>query len=202
VAAAVITPLVFGGLRSLVLLVIGVLGLGLTLVGLWWALTHHGVVRIAGIVIAVAALVGVAAIYIGHHFFWIVVLSAALWSIAYAAARASLRGTDARMPEYETPPPRRPFIIMNPRSGGGKVDRFDLVAKAEALGARVVVLDGPERVDVAELARGAVAHGADLLGEQRANSARKRRPPRCSPQDGLDGWVLALELVALEGMAD
>jgi diacylglycerol kinase family enzyme len=53
---------------------------------------------------------------------------------------------------------------MNPRSGGGKVARFDLRAKAEALGAEVVMLDGPEMVDVAELAREAVARGADLLG--------------------------------------
>ena len=53
---------------------------------------------------------------------------------------------------------------MNPRSGGGKVGRFDLVAKAERLGAEVALLDGAEHIDVAELARAAVADGADLLG--------------------------------------
>jgi diacylglycerol kinase family enzyme len=163
-AAAVVTPLIFGGLRSLFLLVIGVLGLGLAAAGLWWAVTHRSLLRIIGLVIACTALVGIAAIYIGHHFFWVVVLSAALWSIASVAARASLRGTDARMPEYETPPPLHPFLIMNPRSGGGKVDRFGLVAKAEAIGARVALLEGLERIDVAALARRAVADGADLLG--------------------------------------
>ena len=53
---------------------------------------------------------------------------------------------------------------MNPRSGGGKVARFDLKNKAEALGAEVVLLDGPGQIDVAALARDAVSRGADLLG--------------------------------------
>ena len=42
--------------------------------------------------------------------------------------------------------------------------RFGLAEKAESLGAQVALLEGPERVDVAELARTAVAAGADLLG--------------------------------------
>ena len=46
---------------------------------------------------------------------------------------------------------------MNPRSGGGKVARFDLQAKAEALGAEVVAARRPGHVDVAALARDAVA---------------------------------------------
>ena len=53
---------------------------------------------------------------------------------------------------------------MNPRSGGGKVAKFGLKEKAEALGAEVALLDGPGVVDVAALARQAVADGADLLG--------------------------------------
>jgi diacylglycerol kinase family enzyme len=53
---------------------------------------------------------------------------------------------------------------MNPRSGGGKVAKFGLKQKAEALGAEVALLAGPGVVDVAELARRAVAAGADLLG--------------------------------------
>ena len=53
---------------------------------------------------------------------------------------------------------------MNPRSGGGKVVKFGLAAKAEALGAEVKLLDGPGYVDVAALVRDAVDRGADLLG--------------------------------------
>ena len=68
------------------------------------------------------------------------------------------------MPVQAAPPPQRAFVIMNPRSGGGKVARFGLKEKAEALGAEVALLEGPGTVDVAALARRAVADGADLLG--------------------------------------
>jgi diacylglycerol kinase family enzyme len=53
---------------------------------------------------------------------------------------------------------------MNPMSGGGKVQRFDLKARAEALGATVFLLDSGTTVDVAAVAEEAVAGGADLLG--------------------------------------
>jgi len=69
-----------------------------------------------------------------------------------------------KMPEHDAPPPRRPFLIMNPHSGGGKVARFGLKDKAEALGAEVALLEGPQIIDVGQLAREAVANGADLLG--------------------------------------
>jgi diacylglycerol kinase family enzyme len=68
------------------------------------------------------------------------------------------------MREHDIPPPQRPYLIMNPRSGGGKVTRFGLKDKAEALGAEVALLEGPGTVDVGALARTAVANGADLLG--------------------------------------
>src|SRR5256886_1584698 len=55
-------------------------------------------------------------------------------------------------------------MIMSPKSGGGKVEKFDLKRKAEALGAEVFLLGGSERVDVAGVARKALAQGADLLG--------------------------------------
>jgi diacylglycerol kinase family enzyme len=69
------------------------------------------------------------------------------------------------MPEYPAQPrAAHPFLIMNPKSGGGKVGRFDLKRKAEGLGAEVFLMDGPDEVDVAAVARDAVARGADLLG--------------------------------------
>jgi diacylglycerol kinase family enzyme len=53
-------------------------------------------------------------------------------------------------------------LVMNPRSGGGKVARFRLVQRATAAGARVR-LTGPNE-DAAALARAAVADGAGVLG--------------------------------------
>jgi diacylglycerol kinase family enzyme len=93
-------------------------------------------------------------------------ICAAVFGLAVGAGRKALtpEAHTEGMRERVVPPPRQPFIVMNPRSGGGKVARFDLRAKAEALGAEVVMLEGPEMIDVAELAREAVARGADLLG--------------------------------------
>ena len=95
-----------------------------------------------------------------------VLACAVLIALAVGAGRLALTPQEQTggMPEQVVPPPRHPYIVMNPRSGGGKVARFDLRAKAEALGAEVAMLEGPETIDVAQLARDAVARGADLLG--------------------------------------
>ena len=55
-------------------------------------------------------------------------------------------------------------LYQNPKSGGGKVEKFDLKHKAEDLGAEVFLIGGSEPVNVAQIARQAVAQGADLLG--------------------------------------
>jgi diacylglycerol kinase family enzyme len=98
---------------------------------------------------------------------WVAIVSAAAWLLASTTARVALAGdhTDWRMPEHPAEPrARHPYLIMNPKSGGGKVEKFDLRRKAEDLGAEVFLIGGPEPVDVAEVAREAVAQGADLLG--------------------------------------
>ena len=56
----------------------------------------------------------------------------------------------------------RAAVIMNPRSGGGRVEHFRLVEVAEQLGARVL-LAGPGQ-DARALARRAVSVGAEVLG--------------------------------------
>lgn len=58
--------------------------------------------------------------------------------------------------------PSHPVLLCNPWSGGGKVAKFDLKAKAEAMGVEVVMLD--RGLDLAQLARDAIARGADCLG--------------------------------------
>ena len=165
-AAIVVLLAVAGGARSIALVVVGVAGIAAGLVGVWWFLVHRGALRWLAAVVAIAAPVTVAVLYIRAGLLWLVLLCAALWLVAAAAGRAALadRAAAGKPTEYDTPPPRRPFLIMNPRSGGGKVEKFDLVHKARDLGAEVVVLDGREIVDVETLARQAVDDGADLLG--------------------------------------
>ncbi|WP_424215916.1 diacylglycerol/lipid kinase family protein (plasmid) [Streptomyces sp. BI20] len=152
-----------GGL--LVLLVV-VLGLVLCAAGVWWGLAHRGPVRALGVAVAVAAPVAVVTLLIVDGMWPVALLLAACWAAMVGAAREALRRSRPSRPPRTRPAPRvrRPVLIMNPKSGGGKVERFDLAARAEALGARVVLLDPSEEVDVTALARTAVAEGADLLG--------------------------------------
>jgi len=165
-AAAVVVLLAGAGFRSIVLVAVVAVGVAVALVAVWWFLTHRGVLRWLAAVVVVAAPVTVAVLCIRAGLLWLVAVCAGLWIVAGVAGRAALARTGGPAPpeEYETPSPRRPFLIMNPRSGGGKVERFDLATKARALGAEVVLLSGPENVDVVELARRAVRDGADLLG--------------------------------------
>jgi diacylglycerol kinase family enzyme len=166
-AAAVLVPPVVAGLRqSLGLVLVGLAGLALTLAGAWWALTNKGPARWLAVAVAVLAPLCVLVLYTSRGLLWVVLVAFGLLALAVAAGRAALRrdAIPERMQEYDVAPPRRPYLIMNPRSGGGKVTRFRLKDKAEALGATVAVLEGPGTVDVGELARRAVADGADLLG--------------------------------------
>jgi diacylglycerol kinase family enzyme len=165
-AAVLVAPVVAGFRQSVALVLVGLIGLALTLAGVWWALTHKGVIRWVATALATLAPLVVLILYMRRGLLWVVLLAFGLLALAVAAGRAALRrdAIPERMQEHEVPPPRRPFLIMNPRSGGGKVVRFGLKDKAEALGATVAVLEGPGLVDVGTLARQAVAEGADLLG--------------------------------------
>ena len=158
-AAAVAVLLGFAGLRGIWLVAVGAAGCALTFVSLWWFLSRRGVRRWAAGALAVAIPVTVTAWYARERLLWVVLLAGGLWVVAALAGRAAVVSGVQTMPAYETPPPRSPFLIMNPRSGGGKVGRFGLVELARGLGAEVAVLDGPGFVDVAELARSAVSRG-------------------------------------------
>jgi hypothetical protein len=165
-AAVLVAPVVAGLRQSIALVLVGLVGLALTLAGVWWALTHRGLVRWLATAVAVLAPLVVLVLYTSRDLLWVVLVALGLLALAVAVGRAALarEAVPERMREYDAAPPRRPYLIMNPRSGGGKVVRFCLKDKAEALGAEVALLEGPGTVDVGELARRAVADGADLLG--------------------------------------
>jgi diacylglycerol kinase family enzyme len=165
-AAAAVLFVAAAGTDSLGLLLLVVVELIVVVAGLWVALSRHGMLRLAGLLIALAAVVVAFVLEARHGLLWIVIATTALLALAVVAGQRALRPPPAHETAADTvaPRPRRAFLIMNPRSGGGKVGRFDLRQRAEHLGAEVALLDGPGTVDVAELARTAVANGADLLG--------------------------------------
>ncbi|WP_264934494.1 diacylglycerol kinase family protein [Streptomyces sp. A012304] len=163
ILGSVLVPLVAAGLRSVLWALAGIAGLALAAVGVWWTLAHTGALRALGAVLSVVAPVAVLALYALFGMLGPALLSLALWVLAVTAARTALSPgpTTSEQSGQVAATPHSPWILMNPRSGGGKVGRFHLVDKARAAGCRVVLLEGGQ--DVAELARQAVAEGADLL---------------------------------------
>jgi diacylglycerol kinase family enzyme len=167
VLVAIVLPIAEAGVRGAVLLVVsGVVAVAVTVAAIYWFMSRRGVLRAAALGLAILAPIAVLALYIRERHLWVVVVAGVLVALALMCARAALRirHDETGQPEYPAAPVNNPFLVMNPRSGGGKVIEFDLQRKAEALGATVALLEGPEPVDVEALALEAVARGADLLG--------------------------------------
>lgn len=150
-------------------LVLALAGLGILVVGGWWLLTERGALRrlsplpiVAGLALVVLAFViafsdeGSAVLRI--------LLVVALFGSSIALARVSLSLSRSSIPteRSRSQPPRKPVLLCNPWSGGGKVASFGLVELAEQLGVEVVMLE--RGLDLEQLTRDAVARGADCLG--------------------------------------
>ena len=166
-AAAIVILVVVAGLQSLAMLAIGLAAAVVSVTSAYFFLARRGLWRWLSLTVFILAPVVVIVVFAFRDLLWIALVSAAVWLLASMTARLALAGRQAdwRMPEHPAQPPaRHPYLIMNPKSGGGKVEKFDLKRKAEGLGAEVFLIDGPDPVDVAKVAREAVDQGADLLG--------------------------------------
>jgi diacylglycerol kinase family enzyme len=164
--AAVAVLIGFARLGGLIMVVIGVIGASLVVSGVYVFLAHRGLLRWIAAFVVILTPVAILVLFALNSLIWVALVSVALMALAVGAGRRALTPAAGGngMPAREVTPPKRAFLIMNPRSGGGKVAKFGLKEKAEALGAEVALLEGPGTVDVAALARRAVADGADLLG--------------------------------------
>ena len=164
---AIVILVLFAELKSLAMFAVGLAAAVVSVTAAFFFLSRRGVVRWLSLGLFVLVPIAVIVVFAVGGVLWVAIVSAGVWLLAGVTARQALTGDrpDWRMPEYPAQPPaRHPYLIMNPKSGGGKVERFDLKRKAEALGAEVFLFGGSEPVDVAAVARQAVANGADLLG--------------------------------------
>ncbi|OBA74386.1 diacylglycerol kinase [Mycobacterium sp. 1554424.7] len=164
-ALAIVIPVVVADLKSLAMFAVGLAAAVVSVAAAYFFLSRRGIVRWLSLGVFVLAPIAEIVVYLVGGVLWVAIVSAGFWLLAGVTARLALTQNrpDWRMPEYPAhPPARHPYLIMNPKSGGGKVGKFDLKRKAESLGAEVFLLD--RQVDIAELARQAVANGADLLG--------------------------------------
>ena len=112
-------------------------GVCAVLAGGYWFLANRGVLRWIALVPMAAAPVVILVAFGRPSLLWVAVVAVALMVLAAGTARAALGagGQDAAMAAGPAARRRRPFLIMNPRSGGGKVAKFGLEEKAETLGA-------------------------------------------------------------------
>jgi diacylglycerol kinase family enzyme len=167
VGAAVIILVAVAGFRSVAMLAVGLVGAAVSLAAAYWFLAERGVRRWLALAVLALAPIAVIVIFAVNGLLWVALVSAGAWLLAGFSARAALAPDPADWGMPELPVGRaakHPFLIMNPRSGGGKVARFDLKRKAEELGAEVFLVEGPGPVDVEAVAERAVTDGADLLG--------------------------------------
>ncbi|MFF5970503.1 diacylglycerol/lipid kinase family protein [Streptomyces sp. NPDC012769] len=165
-AAAVVSLFVPFGSGGLLIVGLGLVGLVLCGAGMWWFLAHRGPVRLLGALLALGTPVGILLLYVNGGLWQAALTALGLWAAALLCARAALRRP--HRPPAATPAarPRRPVLLMNPRSGGGKVERFGLVEHAERLGARVVLLEGgKEDSDESEQGSGVSKEGSGAAEE-------------------------------------
>ncbi len=134
-------------------------GVAVALGAAWYGLLRTGVARALGVAIAVLALAGPVVVLIatGDQMVQTLVILALL-ALALAAAQAAFR---FHIPLAEVGPPRRPILLFNPKSGGGKAEEFNLAEEARARDIEPIELK--LGTDLEQLARAAVADGADGL---------------------------------------
>ena len=151
---------------------IAVLAVVLVLVAnaaVWLALTERGAWRACAAVTAVLAIAGLVAVLATH---WqglvvLVVLLLALPLFGLAARYALGRAGQAALEQAAAAvvpagAAGTAALIINLKSGGGKAEQFDLAGEARRRGIEPIVLQPGD--DLRELAEGAIARGADVVG--------------------------------------
>src|SRR5690349_5557436 len=128
----------------------------LALILAWWGLLRLGPARIAAFVIAAVAVVGaiVLVVFEGRP-----VADAAIVAIIVLSLAAARRAFAMRADLPDAPRPQHAVLFFNPKSGGGKAERFHVADEARKRGIEPVELRRED--DLRVLVRDAIARGAD-----------------------------------------
>jgi len=125
----------------------------------WWALLHRGFARVVVAAVAAALLVGAVVLVVleGRVLADALILAGLVLAVAAASRAFAVR---AELPDGS--PPKRPVLFYNPKSGGGKAERFQVAREARARGVEPVELHLGD--DLGKLVRDAIKSGADAVG--------------------------------------
>jgi diacylglycerol kinase family enzyme len=123
----------------------------------WYGVLRRGAARALGLAVGVLGLGAAILLLLSDRLLeQLVVAAAIVLSLACARAAFSFR---TRL--LQVPAPQRPVLFYNPKSGGGKAERFKVADEARKRGIEPIELGPPW--DLEQLVRDAVAGGADGL---------------------------------------
>jgi diacylglycerol kinase family enzyme len=125
----------------------------------WYGLTRTGVARLLGSGVAILAVAVAVVVLIadGDHLVQALVIVVGL-GLMLVATRSAFK---IHVPLDPAPDPHHPVLFYNPKSGGGKAEKFHLADEARRRGIEPIELE--LGTDLERLVRGAVADGADAL---------------------------------------
>jgi diacylglycerol kinase family enzyme len=167
-ALAAVVLVLIGIAVHLIPIIVAAIGLLIFITGCWYVVSRRGAVRVISAIVAVASL---AAVITGLFFIglslWRLVLVIILSALSVGSARHALRRGPAAIRAYKAQQvnaalPDYPVLIMNPKSGGGKAERFHLADECRKRGIEPVLLALGD--DLLQLAEDAVGRGADVIG--------------------------------------
>lgn len=125
--------------------------------GAWYGIARQGALRVAGLAGAAAAVIAAGLLTLDNGLLLELIVIGVL-AASCACARTAF-GASVQLPR--APAPQRPVLFFNPKSGGGKAERFSLGAEARSRGIKPIELT--LGADLEQLVRDAVADGADAL---------------------------------------
>ena len=162
----------------------------------WYGVLRRGIARVAGLTVAALALAGAVALLVAGESLLAELLVLAGLLVFLVAGRAVM-SVHVALPGVSAP--RNPVLFFNPRSGGGKAERFSLADEARARGIEPIELKPGD--DLETLVRGAIDRGADALamaggdGSQAivaAIAAERGLPYACVPAGTRNHFALDL----------
>jgi hypothetical protein len=123
----------------------------------WHAVLRRGPERTVGLVVAALTFAGAVAVLLtGRPLLDLLVVGGVLVALAAACGTLVVK---VDLPDAQ--PPQHPVLFYNPRSGGGKAERFAVADEARARGIEPIEFGPPWDLDA--LVRKAVADGANGL---------------------------------------
>jgi diacylglycerol kinase family enzyme len=199
--------LLIGVVLHVVAVLLGIVSMLVVVTAGWYAVSRRGIVRVIALVVTVLALAALVTALVFENLNGIalgLVIAAAAVSLASASYALRSGGGAAHQTSAQLRAamrPRRPVLIMNLKSGGGKAERFHLAEECEQRGIEPVVLRPGD--DLLRLAEGAIDRGADVIGMAGGDgsqalvatvASRRRVPHVCVPAGTRNHFALDLGL--------